>query len=299
MPDRFANSGKLCAALLVCSSIPFAAGQKAPPDDPAAIVHHALLENTRDLKEMRKYIYLSDKTADTLDNNGQVKKSTRRREEIFYLDGAPTERILEQDGRPLSTEEQAKQEARLNEQIREAHSPNPTHKQERERKAAKAFEEEMALRADVAAGFQFTIAAEEQRGGDRCIKLSAEPRKEYKGKSSIHALLPFLHGSIWIDVDKGQWLDIDAAPVRRLGEGMVYVNDDSAIHLHQEQVAEGLWVMTREDVRIDGRLLWDRKNIHVVKSLSDFKKFSSSARLLTATSEPAGEDAAGQGPGPQ
>jgi len=277
---------KLTTALLLSCGIQCATAQET--QDAAAIVRRALVENMRDLKTMRNYIYLSDSTVDTLDNDNQVKKSTSQRKELFYLDGSPFERILLQDGKPLSEKEQAKQEARLDSQIKDAQSASPKYKEEREKKAAKAIEEEIALRKDVADGFVFTIAAEELRNGDKCIKLNAEPKQGFKGKSLIRALLPFLHGSIWIDVDKDQWVDIDAMPTRKLGKGIVYINDQSAIHLHQEPVREGVWVMTKEDIHVDARLLWDKKNVHIVRTCGNFRKFTSEVRILPAGSEASG-----------
>jgi hypothetical protein len=254
------------------------------PLDAAALVRRALVENARDLKAMRNYIYLSDHTTETLDNDGHVKKTTSRRSEFFYLDGSPVERILQEDGQPLSETERARQEARIESEMADARSASPRHKEERERKAAKAMAEEMELRQDVVDGFNFTVAAEETRGGDRCVKLNAEPKPGFKGKSPLRALLPFLHGTLWIDADKGQWMEIDATPVKKVGGGIAYVNGDSEIHLHQEPVADGLWVMTGEEIRGDMRLLWDRKNVHVVRKLSGFRKFSTSMRILPVES---------------
>jgi hypothetical protein len=263
--------------------------QEVPRDDASAIVRRALIENKRDLNVLRDYIYMSDGAVNTFDNSNNIVKTSSRKVENFYLDGSPYKRIVQQDGKPLSEDQRTKQERYLDNQIKDTVSASPKHKEDRERKAYKALEEDNVIREDIANGFIFTIIAEEARGGDRCIKLSAEPKEGFKGKSSLRALLPFLHGSIWIDVDKGQWMDIDATPITKVGAGITYLSDQSAIHLHQELIRDNVWVITKEDFRLDARLFWDRKNVQVIKTYSDFKRFSSSVRVLAAEDGASGQ----------
>jgi hypothetical protein len=278
---------RLTILILFFSATTEVAFTQGGSSDAAVIVRRALVDNKRDLNALRDYIFLSDGTRDTFDKDGRVVKTSSKQQEIFFLDGLSYERIMLQDGQTLNETERAKQEANLDNQIKDSQSASPKHKDERERKAAKAIEEEIALREDVADGFTFKIVAEEIRGGDRCIKLNAEPKEKFKGKSSLHALFPYLHGSIWIDVDKGQWMDIDASLVKKADAGIVYVKDDSAIHLHQEPIRENLWVITKEDIRLDVRVLLERKNIHVVKTYSNFRRFTSTARILPVDDEAA------------
>lgn len=284
MHSRSAILLRLSAAVLLCScggGARATAQQGDPPGDIPAIVRRALIENRNNLNALRSYIFVENAVLDSFDSKGRTAKSTTRREEIFFLDGLPYERLLETDGQPLSEAERAKQEQRIDRQMRETQSESAEKKAERQRKAAKALADEIAIRDDIVDGFVFTQVAEEQRDGDDCIKLEAEPRDDFKGKSSLRSVLPLLHGTIWIDVPNGQWVEIEAAPIEKVGRGVAYVKEDSVIHLRQSRIDATLWAVTSADIRLDARLLWDRKNVDSIKSYSNFRKFSTSVRILS------------------
>jgi hypothetical protein len=277
----------LAAALLPCSAAQLP--QSAPPaaaPDPAALVHRALVENKHGLDALRNYIFLSDVTEDDYGKDNSVSKTTLRSEEIFFVDGEPAIRTLLLNGKPLPAGDKATQEKQLDAQIADAQSANPRHLEDRQKKAAKALAEEFSIREDAAGAFLFTVTGEQSCSGHRCVRIAAEPKPGFKGKSKIRAILPFVHGTLLIDADSGQWVDIDVTPTRKLGAAIIYLNPNTSIHLHQEPIPGGLWVLTRADVRLDSRLLWERKNIRYQRSNHDFRRFGSSVRIV---GEPAAE----------
>ena len=213
-----------------------------------------------------------------------MNKTRTTRSEIFFVDGEPVERTLQENGQPFNEKERQKQEKEIDEKMADAASANPRHRDERQKKAAKALQEETELREDVADAYNFTFIDRELCLGDhRCARIAGEPRPGFRGKSRFKVLFPLLHGTLLIDEDSGQWVDIDAAMLRKVGGGPVYVGSESKIHLHQEQVAEGLWVMNKADIRLNARLLWEHKNVHIVAEDSGFRRFGSTTRLIPVT----------------
>jgi hypothetical protein len=278
---------KLPAALMLCASL---IGASAPPQDQdpstQAIVRRALIENRRDLSALRDYIFVENRVTNYFDNQNRTKNSDSRQEEVFFIDGFPYQRILQVDGQPLSEPARSKQEERIDREMRES-QPGSAKQKELQRKAAKALEDDIAIREDVVDGFVFTKIGEEPRDGDACVELSMEPRDDFRGKSPLRSILPLLHGTIWIDVPNGQWVQIDAAPIQKLGRGVAYVNETSAMHLRQGRIDADLWGITRSDIRLDARLLWDRKNLQVVKTFTNFRKFTTAVHIRTPADAPA------------
>ena len=278
----------LSAALMLCAGVIRAPGQEDDhSEDTQTIVRRALIENRRDLSALRDYIFVEKRATNYFDNQNRVKNSASREEEVFFIDGFPYERLIKVDGQPLSEAVRSKQEERIDREIRES-QPGSAKQKELQGKAAKELQEDIAIREDVVDGFIFTKIGEEQRNGDACVELSVEPRDDFKGKSPLRSILPLLHGAIWIDVQNGQWVQIDAAPIQKLGRGPVYVNETSAMHLRQGRIDADLWGITSSDIRLDARLLWDRKNLQVVKTFTNFRKFSTTAHILSPTDAPAG-----------
>jgi uncharacterized protein (DUF1800 family) len=277
---------------LLAAACPLGAQQDSVPQtataknaDLTALVHRALVENKRDLKTLRDYLFVSDTTLDAYDKNNEVTKTGTSRKEIFYIDGQQAERTLEENGHTPAEDARKKQEKKLDEQIRDARSANPQHREERQAKAAKQLANRYAVLEDVAEGYDWTLAGEHPCNGRRCLLLRAEPREHFKGKSPLRALLPFLHGTLLVDAERGQWVQIDATPLHKLGAGIAYLSADSTVHLHQDEVAAGLWVTTREDIRINTRLLWEHKNLRMRRENYDFRRFAATAAILPATEQ--------------
>ncbi len=269
---------RMCVSLSILFVIAHAAAPFCQANSDSDLVARALLANTRDLGTLRGYVYTKTTERVEYDNQNRAVRSSTKVSEVFYLDGAPYERIEKMNGLPLSDAQRQNQERSMDKAIADAKSAVPKHKQERERKAAQTMAKELAIRQDVAEGFTFTKVADEQRDGYNCIELRAEPKTGFKWKSSLHALLPLIHGYIWIDKDTGHWVDIEAFPIKKLGKGPIYVNADTALHLHQNDVRDGLWVLTKFNARVDMRLL-KRKNIRVIKTYGNFRRFSTSVRI--------------------
>jgi hypothetical protein len=280
----------LSVALVLCALAADAPAQQQNQDqdaDTQAIVHRALIENRQDLSALRDYIFVENRVTNYFDNHNRVKNSETRQEEIFFIDGFPYERVIQVDGQPLSEAMRSKQEQRIDRETREA-QPGTEKERELRGKAAKELQEGIAIREDIVDGFIFAKIGEEQRDGDTCVELSMEPRDDFKGKSPLRTALPRLHGTIWIDVKNGEWVQIDASPIQKLGRGPVYINESSAMHLRQGRLDADLWGITSSDIRLDGRFLWDRKNQQVITTLANFRKFTTTVHILSPADAPSG-----------
>lgn len=268
-------------------SAPALASSGPPAEtDATALVRRALIENRRSIERLRNYIYISDATLDSCGKNNTVTKTETSRREIFLIDGEPVFRTLLVNGQPLAEKEHRKEEKGLDEKIADAQSPAPRHRQEREEKAAGNLAREMAFREDIVEAYTFTLAGEETVDGRRLTRIAAEPKPGFKGKSQLRALLPYLHGTLLIDPVSGQWVRIEASMIRKLGGGPVYLGEESKILLQQSEIAPALWALTRLDVRLNTRLLWEHKNFHLIRIDRDFRRFGSSVSIVGDAASP-------------
>ena len=81
-------------------------------------------------------------------------------------------------------------------------------------------------------------------------------------------------------------MQIDASPIQKLGRGPVYINETSAMHLRRGRIDADLWGITSFDIRLDARLLWDRKNQQVIRTLTNFRKFTTTVHILSPADVP-------------
>ena len=110
--------------------VPEAVPATAPrplPDIPALM--HQVEDHQRQAEAIQKdYIYRSASRIDETDGKGNPKKSVSRQTEYSYVDGVLIGRELSKDGKPLSPDEQKKEDERIDKEIAKAH--------ERQQKAA-------------------------------------------------------------------------------------------------------------------------------------------------------------------
>jgi hypothetical protein len=278
------------ALLLAALAAPLLAQNTGSPAEATALVRRALVGNQRSLEALRNYIYVSDVTEEEYKDNRVVKTTVTRREN-FTIDGEPVRRTLLVNGAPPAEKDRRKEEKEIDEKMADAHGANPKHKQEREKKAAKELAEEIALREDVAEAYNFTILGEETHDGHRLVKIGAEPKDGFKGKSRFKAIFSVLHGVLILDATSNQWIDIHASIVRKFGKGPMYIGQESSIHLHQAQVADGLWVLSDGNVRINLRLLFFHKNMGLRVSDHDFHRFGAEVRMVETAETPATQPA--------
>ena len=97
------------------------------PDIPALM--HQVEDHQRAAEAIQKtYIYKSASRLEETDGKGHPKKTVTRETEYSYVDGVLIARTLSKDGKPLTPDEQKKEDERIDKDIAKAH--------ERQQKAA-------------------------------------------------------------------------------------------------------------------------------------------------------------------
>ncbi len=122
----------VCFYLVVAQAAPAAPVADDPrplPDIPALM--HLVEDHQRQAEAIQKnYIYRSATRVDETDGKGRPKKSVSRDTEYSYVDNVLIARMLSKDGKPLTADEQKKEDERIDKEVAKAH--------ERQQKAAAA-----------------------------------------------------------------------------------------------------------------------------------------------------------------
>lgn len=266
-------------ALYMLSAVASARAQ-----DAATIVNKAFLQDSFNVTAQKAYIYQDDHVVQYLDKNGNVKKTESASREYFNLDGVEYKRVLTRNGKPLSPAEGQKQESQIDKRIALQKQGKLAADDRQYQESEQHKREALQIRNDLANGYTFKLLGSTVRDGRTCWEIQAEPKPGFRGQSRIHAILPYFHGTIWIDKASNNWVEIDAAPVRKLGGGIAYLGSylgvDSFIHITQQEINGEFWRPNLVDARLDARLLWDHKNVHVIDTFQNFRKFRTDIKLL-------------------
>src|SRR5215831_20918875 len=99
--------------------------------DPREIVRRSIAQDQLDWTRMKDYTWQAHSLEKHFDSHGNVQSTKQEKWESLILDGRPHRRILERDGKPVSAQEQRREEKKLDDFAGKATSETPTEKQHR------------------------------------------------------------------------------------------------------------------------------------------------------------------------
>jgi hypothetical protein len=253
-------------------------------------------KNQRVLEEIRKLYtcHLSEKE-DKLDSNGQVKSTSVKEYDVFYVGDDEVRHLLAKDGKPLSPGEQKKEDDHFNKEFdklkkKQAELANDPKKQ------AKQEEEEEAQLSDFLRAERFTNPRRELYHGKDVIAFDFAANPEYKAKKEIDRIIQKLSGILWVDEEAREIVRLEARvdePVK-LGAGILAsLHPGSNLVFEQEKINEEVWMPSYMEVHVDARIVIVKFRENAVDRYSEYKKF----RVGTALGPSEPVPGADQGPG--
>jgi hypothetical protein len=153
-------------------------------------------------KIMENYAGIRTEEEREYDGNGKAKKIETSQFTFFYLDGNEVSTLVQKDGKPLSEEEQTRENEKAKKRIEqlqrhEAKREAKEEKGEAEVKGEKDNREpgiEVFLRA-----CQFVNPRHERFRGQDVLVFDFEPNPEFKPHSLVERVVQKLAGVVWID----------------------------------------------------------------------------------------------------
>jgi hypothetical protein len=172
--------------------------------------------------------------------------------EVIETKAGTLERLLFLNGRPLSAEEQKKEDERLK---RVCADPHELEKQQRERQ--KDGDEARDLLKLLPDAFNFTY------GGTRgdIVKLNFKPNPNFHPPTREARVFHGMVGSVWMNEKELRLAGIAGELVQevKFGAGLLgHLDKGGSFQVKQEEVGEGHWDMTFLEVNMNGKALFFR-----------------------------------------
>ena len=264
-----------------------AAGADAPLPDARTLLLDVERNDKRLEAARRDYTYHVHMQQQQLNKDGSVKKSEVTDSESLTIQGVRVNRVVARNGKPLTPDEQTKENAQIDKDVARAH--------ERESKAA-GKGEETDDRGDtvMSAGriLELGTFSNEHRvemSGRPTIVLDYAGDPNAKTHSAVENVVKDLVGTIWID-------EADHVLVRgqghfladfKIGGGLVAdVRKGSSFNFEAKRVDDAVWLPETIDGQGSVRLLLfagfsGRMNLVA----NDYKRFRTSATILPGQSK--------------
>jgi hypothetical protein len=272
-------------------------------DPPAATqkfdITSLLLEvgRNQDATENRvaEYSFKQTETDREISSKGELKKQTVKVYEVYpLLNREPVEKLISENGVPLSAERAAKEEKRVQEEFLKAErekdkdaadaakrkAEREKKKAEREQKTGQRNNDEdndpaisMFLRA-----CDFVSPRLELFEGRESIVFDFRPRAGFKPKTREESLIAKLVGVVWIDPVDKQVMRLEA----RLAEGfkiagglVASLKPGAALVMEQTRMEQGVWLPRFAQINLSVKvLLFGGGDYNKTIEWSDYKHFS-------------------------
>ncbi len=209
--------------------------------------------------------------------------------------------IVAYDGRPLTSEQQRAERARIERFVNNREELRKKEKQERE-----DDDRTMRIMRALPDAFVFEYAGEEKgttgigHAGDPLVKLKFKPNPHYRPPSRIEEVLTGMQGEVLIDAARFRIAAINGTLFREVGFGWGILGRlDRGGHfiVHQEAVDANDWEISTMSLKITGRILLVKSlNFESTEVFSGFRPvpsnltFAEAVKMLEGEAETAKKD---------
>lgn len=215
------------------------------------------------------------------DKTGKVTKTEVKEYTFFYLNGDEVSTLVKKDGKPLSDDEQKKENEKTQKRIAEIQK-NEKKKEAKEEKANEEGKEtkekddpgiEVFLRVA-----QFVNPRRERFRGQDVLVFDFEPNPEYKPKSMEEKVVKELAGVVWVDEKAHDVARLEAyfvGDVKIAGGLLASLQKGTSFSFEQAYLNNEVWLPTYLEAHIGVRVLLVKGiKVNVVNRYSDYKRFN-------------------------
>jgi hypothetical protein len=263
----------VCLAVL----LPSAHGQP----DPKALLLQSIQNYERDWRMGMHWGYTQTDVTRT-DRTNEVEVS-----EVIPLEGTPYERLISKDGRPLTPDEQRKEEQKFARAARERRNESPEERRERIRK----YETERSFLKDLPNAYDVKLVGDETVDGRPAWILEVIPRPGFVSTTLRGGMLRHIKGKLWIDKQDIQWAKAEAHVVEPVSIGWILarIGAGAQIKLDMTPVVNGLWMPERIDISGAARVLMvHTKVLDEHLTFSGYHPHEAASAVMNSGKTPAG-----------
>ena len=237
------------------------AGQ-APPDLPA--LFSAIQQNQAEV-ERRREQFTCRKTEQTFER-GKDGRETVKETKVFDVTPVGSQfvdRLISVDGKPLSPKEQAKEDKRVEKEIREL-------LQKKKKNGEIRISASDFLRIS-----KISSPRQERYRGHDVFVFDFEPRPGYKPRNREEEIVSRLAGHMWVDAAEKQIVRLAAHFTEKYSVGLgllASISPSTAIVIQQEKINDEVWMPAHLELNLSGRALFFKLNLRQVLRYSDYQR---------------------------
>jgi hypothetical protein len=254
-------------------------------DEIVALIREVAAHDEANEKVANDYTYTERVVRQNLDHQGNATSTDSKTYEVTMLDGDPVRKLVARNDQPLSAEDAAKEERRIEDVARRRENEPPEERQKRLAKEQKERQEQREFVQEVADAYDFRALPSEAIDGRPVWVLDGEPRAGFKPHGRQAKILTKFHIRVWIDQAQAQWVKLDANAIETVTWGgfIARIHKGSRMEIEQTQVNDEVWLPKHAKIVVDARVaLVKSYDFNLDVSYRDYKKFRVSTRSVPA-----------------
>ncbi|HET9713049.1 MAG TPA: hypothetical protein VFP64_14240 [Pyrinomonadaceae bacterium] len=235
-------------------------------------------------KRVSEYAFKQTETDREINGKGEIKKETVKVYEVYPLPNRePVQKLISENGVPLSPERAAKEERRVQAEFLKAERD----KDKDEKKVAQRRAEREKKRNEDKEGTEispflraceFVSARREMLEGREAIVFDFRPRPGFRPQNREESLIAKLIGVVWIDPIDKQVIRLEARlseAFKMAGGLLVSLKPGAALVIEQTRMVQGVWLPRFAHVNLSVKvLLFAGGEYNKTIEWSDYKHFS-------------------------
>ena len=217
--------------------------------DVETIIQRSVEANAADWKAAPAYDYI--------ERNRQQGGGTKTFEERMIL-GSPYERLVAVNGKPLSAEQQAGEQQKLDTTVVERQKESEQERGRRIAKYKKEREGDDLMMEQLTKALDFKLVGEQRLGAQDVYVLKATPRPGYKPPNTEAKVLTGMEGKLWIDKQTFQWVKVEATVMRPVSIGGFLAEVEPGTHFELEKapVTDSIWLPKHFAMKSQAKVLF-------------------------------------------
>jgi hypothetical protein len=233
----------------------------------------ALFERLRrrqnEIERLReKYAYTETTATYQLDKNGLAREKESETREMTFYRGHRIWRVTAKNGKPLSADDQVKEDRRVEKMIRDI---------EAGRKIDLPYNQRRTKLSDLLRAARFSDARRERFRNREVIVAEFEPNPDFKPANSNEAFAHNLAGSIWVDEKDLQIARVEFQLVNAFkvaGGAFFAMRPGSRFVAEQDRFFDEVWLPTYTEVTISARaMLFASFGVNQKTTYGDYRRF--------------------------
>jgi hypothetical protein len=203
--------------------------------DAHTIIQRSVEANEKDWDAFPKYEF---------DETDYFPGGHNRTYHVTMILGSPYERLIRVDGKPLSADQNALEQRKLQQTIQSRRNETA----EERAKRVSSYERDRArdhlLMNQLTVAFDFKVIGEQKLGAYKVYVLKAKLRPGYKPPNREAEVLTGMEGKLWIDEQTFQWVKVEAHVTQPVTiEGfLAQVEPGTRFELEKTPVGNGVWL---------------------------------------------------------